>query len=108
VISTPGAKFMTGDLKDFYLGTPLPEYKYMRIPVKLIPESIMIHYDLAKLVHNDFVIVEIRRGMYGCHRPAVSPTSNSSSSSNHTAMPLASSLADYGNTTPGKIISPWS
>jgi hypothetical protein len=65
VISTPGAKFMTGDLKDFYLGTPLPEYKYMRIPVKLIPESIMIHYDLAKLVHNSFVIVEIRRGMYG-------------------------------------------
>jgi hypothetical protein len=63
-ISTPGAKFMTGDLKDFYLGTPLPEYEYMRIPVKLIPESIMLHCDLYKLVHNVFVVVEIYRSMY--------------------------------------------
>ena len=65
VISTPGARFMTGDLKDFYLNTPMAEYEYMRIPVSVIPESIMLEYNLAELVHNNHVYVEIRKGMYG-------------------------------------------
>ena len=37
-ISTPKARFMTGDLKDFYLGTPLDRYEYIRIPLKFIPQ----------------------------------------------------------------------
>jgi hypothetical protein len=64
-ISTPGARFMTGDLKDFYLNTPMDEYEYMRIPVSVIPESIMTEYDLAPLIHGKHVYVEIRKGMYG-------------------------------------------
>jgi hypothetical protein len=32
VISTPGAKFMGIDLKDFYLNHPLPRKEYVRIP----------------------------------------------------------------------------
>ena len=40
-ISTPGAKFMTADIKNFYLGTPMERPEYMRIPVKYIPECIM-------------------------------------------------------------------
>jgi hypothetical protein len=65
VISTPGARFMTGDLKDFYLNTPMDTYEYMRIPVNIIPASIMDEYKLAPLIHRDFVYVEIRKGMYG-------------------------------------------
>jgi hypothetical protein len=65
VISTPHARYMTGDLKDFYLGTPMKHYEYMRIPVKYIPDQIMDQYELWDLVENDFVYVEIRRGMYG-------------------------------------------
>ena len=30
-ISTPGAKFMTLDIKDFYLNTPLKRYEYLRL-----------------------------------------------------------------------------
>jgi hypothetical protein len=30
-ISTMGAKFMTMDIKDFYLNTPMARYKYMRL-----------------------------------------------------------------------------
>jgi hypothetical protein len=37
----------------------------MRIPVSVIPESIMLEYDLAKLVHNKLVYLEIRKGMHG-------------------------------------------
>ena len=67
VISTPNGKFVTADLKDFYLETPMDkkDYAYMRIPVSVIPDSIMLEYDLAKLVHNGHVYVEIRKGMYG-------------------------------------------
>jgi len=67
VLSTTNARCMMGDLKDFYLGTPMqPEhYAYMRIPVSAIPEAIMEHYHLHDLIHNGHVYVEIRKGMYG-------------------------------------------
>jgi hypothetical protein len=67
VISTPEAKFVTVDLKDFYLETPMEpkDCAYMRIPVSVIPDAIMLEYDLAKLVDNKHVCVEIRKGMYG-------------------------------------------
>lgn len=35
VVSTPNAKFLTADLKDFYLGTPMERYEYMRVPICL-------------------------------------------------------------------------
>jgi hypothetical protein len=65
VLSTPNAKFMATDLKDFYLGTPMGRYEYMRIPLFMIPDAIIEQYNLMPLVHNGYVFVEIRRGMYG-------------------------------------------
>jgi hypothetical protein len=65
VISTPNAKFMTADIKDFYLNMPMNCYEYMRIPTKDIPASIMEQYNLEPLVHNNHVLVKIRKGMYG-------------------------------------------
>eukprot|EP00978_Attheya_sp_CCMP212_P042254 scaffold254664_cov33-Attheya_sp.AAC.1 len=65
VISTPDATFLAADAANFYLGTPLPNYEYMHIPVKIIPECIMRQYKLQPLIHNGHVIVEIRKGMYG-------------------------------------------
>jgi hypothetical protein len=37
VISTPGARFATFDLKYFYLGTPMMRKEYMQIPLASIP-----------------------------------------------------------------------
>eukprot|EP00978_Attheya_sp_CCMP212_P003601 scaffold7535_cov63-Attheya_sp.AAC.3 len=34
VVSTPGAKCLSADAKDFYLGTPMERPEFMRIPVK--------------------------------------------------------------------------
>ena len=65
VLSTPNAKFLTADLKDFYLGTPMSHYEYMRIPVWMLPDEIIEQYNLTPLIVNGFVYVEIRRGMYG-------------------------------------------
>ena len=64
-VSTPNARYMTIDLKDFYLGTPMSRYEYMRIPIDMLPEAIIDQYNLRPLFHNGYVFVEIRRGMYG-------------------------------------------
>jgi hypothetical protein len=65
IISTPDARGLSLDLKDFYLNNPLPGYEYMRIPVWAIPQVIMDNYNLWPLVHNGFVTCLIKKGMYG-------------------------------------------
>jgi hypothetical protein len=64
-LSTPNAKMFTTDLKDFYLGTPMERFEYMRIPLHMIPDEIMDLYNLHDLVEDGFVYVEVRKGMYG-------------------------------------------
>ena len=65
VISMPEAHYMTGDFKDFYLGTPMDHYEYIRIHCSIIPETIMEQYNLDPLIHDGYVYFEIRKGMYG-------------------------------------------
>ena len=69
ILSTPNGKFMTGNIKDFYLNTPMDEYKYMRIPVTIIPDTIMQQYDLTSLIHNKHIYIKIHKGMYGLGSP---------------------------------------
>jgi len=42
-ISTPNAKFMTMDIKDFYLNTPMAWYEYMQLHLSDIPEDVIAH-----------------------------------------------------------------
>ena len=66
VVSTPNSKFMTLDLKDFYLMTPMKRYEYFRMKIELFPQDIIDQYDLTnKVDHNGNVHCEVRRGMYG-------------------------------------------
>ncbi len=64
-VVTENGYFMTADVKDFYLGTDLPHYEYMRLHRSQIPSSSALHFQLAHLWHNDHVYVEIRKGIYG-------------------------------------------
>ena len=41
VISTPKAKYMTMDIKDFYYRTPMDKYKYGFLPLDLILDEIV-------------------------------------------------------------------
>jgi hypothetical protein len=50
VISTPNAKFMTIDLKDFYLLTPMSQYKYIRMKLELFPQDVINEYNLQNKV----------------------------------------------------------
>jgi hypothetical protein len=64
-LSTPGAKMVCADVKNFYLNTPMDHSEYMRIPLNLIPQEIQDEYNLLPLAHNDYIYVEIQKGMYG-------------------------------------------
>lgn len=65
VISTEGARYVTADLKLFYLTAPLDRYEYMRMPLKIIPKHIIEQYDLCTKAKHGYVYMEIRRAMYG-------------------------------------------
>ena len=43
-ISTPGARFGCIDIKNMYYGTPMNNFKYMKIKQSEIPPDIIAHY----------------------------------------------------------------
>jgi hypothetical protein len=65
IISMPNAKFSGVDIKSMYLETPLDQYKYMKIPLRLIPHNIIEHYRLCKKAIDGYVYMQIKKGMYG-------------------------------------------
>jgi hypothetical protein len=66
IISTPNAKFMTIDIKDFYLMTPMDRYKFFRMRLELLPQDIINEYGLHDKADADGnVFCKVQRGMYG-------------------------------------------
>ena len=66
IISTPGARCIMIDIKDFYLNTPMKRPEYMRLKITDIPDEIIEQYNLRELVDDDgYVYCEITKGMYG-------------------------------------------
>ena len=65
VLSTPGARFMTIDIKNFYLETKLKDKQYMVLPLDLIPNEIIEKYNLNDIAHNGNVYMQINKGIYG-------------------------------------------
>jgi hypothetical protein len=55
---------MTMDLKDFFLGNPLPRKAYACIPVHLVPQAIVKLYNLQDYAHNGHYYLKISKGMY--------------------------------------------
>jgi hypothetical protein len=53
VISTHGARFMTMDIANFYLMTPLKRPEYVEIKLSDIPEEIIGKYKLHNLANAD-------------------------------------------------------
>ena len=56
---------MTMGIKSFYFNSPMDRYGYIRIPVSHIPADIMDQYQLDPFIVNGYVMVKIRKGMYG-------------------------------------------
>jgi hypothetical protein len=52
IISMPNAKFMSIDIKDFYLNTPMAHYKYFRMKLELFPKDVIIEFNLCNKVNS--------------------------------------------------------
>ena len=66
VISTPHARWMTVDIKNFYLNTPLKRYEYLKLRLNKLPEDVIKQYKLKdKATPEGYIYVEVRKGMYG-------------------------------------------
>jgi hypothetical protein len=63
-LSTKDAAMMMMDIKNYYLGTPLPRFEYMKLLLSRFPEEIIQKYHLNALAVDGWVYIEIRKGMY--------------------------------------------
>ena len=67
--STPGAKYFTLDISNFYLGTPMERPEYMKMPLKIIPPEIVEKYNPKKIEVDGWVLLQKRlkeHGYYQC------------------------------------------
>ena len=72
VVSTPGARCLLDDIKNFYLNNILPDPEFMRIPLKIIPQEIIDAYDLTSLVDDQgWIYIRTEKGMYGLKQARV-------------------------------------
>jgi hypothetical protein len=64
VLSTKNSKYMTMDIGNFYLNTPLDRYEYMRINITDIPQEVIDEYKLWRVPDGcasvDNVSIEVR------------------------------------------------
>jgi hypothetical protein len=64
-LSTEDAAIIMMDIKNYYLGTPLPGFEYMKMLLSRFPEEIIQKYNLNALAVDGWVYIEFRKGMYG-------------------------------------------
>jgi hypothetical protein len=64
-LSTKDATMMMMDIKNYYLGTPLPRFEYMKMLLSRFPQEIIQKYNLKVLAVDGWVYIEIRKGMHG-------------------------------------------
>jgi hypothetical protein len=66
IISTAGAKFMTMDIKDFYLNTPIARHEYMQLHIADMLDDVIKHYNLRdKATPGGYIYCKIQKEMYG-------------------------------------------
>ncbi|KAL7475771.1 hypothetical protein ACHAW6_001674 [Cyclotella cf. meneghiniana] len=99
IVSTPGARFMTMDISNFYLNTPLDCPEFIRMRISDIPDEIIQEYKLLNpLKPNRYVYIEIVLGMYG-HMLVSLPTSCSKNGSTNIVTDKANSSQACGGMT---------
>jgi hypothetical protein len=64
-------KMMMMDIKNYYVGTPLPTYEYMSLSISILPDEIIEKYHLQNLAVGGWVYLEIRKGVYGLKQAGI-------------------------------------
>ena len=65
VLSRKGAKFITYDIRNYYLSTPLNYPESLKIKLIDIPQYFIYKYNLHDYVQEGWVYFKIRNGVYG-------------------------------------------
>ena len=66
VISTKGARFMTMDISNFYLMTPLHRPEFIHVKLSNLLDEVIEEYKLReKATKKGSVYIKAKRGMYG-------------------------------------------
>jgi hypothetical protein len=71
ILSTADASMMMMDINNYYLGTPLPRFEYMKMLLSRFPEEIVQKYNLNALAVDGSVYIEIRKVIYGLKQTAL-------------------------------------
>jgi hypothetical protein len=64
-LSTKDATMMMMDIKNYYIGTPLPRFEYMKMLLSRLQEEIVKSYNLNAIAVDGWMYIEIRKVMYG-------------------------------------------
>ena len=65
VLSRRNARFVSFDLKNFYLQTLMDRYEYVCMKLSDIPQEFIDEYDLSEANQHGWIYFEILRGCYG-------------------------------------------
>jgi hypothetical protein len=63
LITTEDAAMTMMDIKNYYLGTPLPRFEYMKMLLSRFPEEIIHKYNRNALAVDGWVYIEVQKGM---------------------------------------------
>ena len=65
VVSTPNAKYCTGDISNMYLMSDLVDAEYVKFNINLIPQRIINYYNLGDIAENCSVYTKINKAWFG-------------------------------------------
>ena len=75
VISTKGARFVTIDISNFYLNTPLKRPEYLKVKIADLPAEIIKQYNLTEKANkNGFVFLKSHKECMDYRKPDSLPT----------------------------------
>jgi hypothetical protein len=109
VVSTKGARFMTMDISNFYLMTPLLCAKFIRIKISDIPNEVIREYKLReKATRTEASTSEPSMECTASLMQDSWPTNSLKNTSTNTDTGKANWYRDFGSTTQDPYSSHWS
>ena len=70
--ASKGARFLSADLKDFFLVSPMKTPEYMKVHISKFSPDIIAQYKLEQLQDsNGYIYIKIKKGMYGLKQAAI-------------------------------------
>jgi hypothetical protein len=96
-ISTPGACFGVTEIKNMYLDTPLNCYEYRKIPILLLPQTLLTITSYLRRPFTDMSMWKSIKECMAYHRLVSLPANSSKNTLPNTGTTNNHTPLDYGN-----------